>query len=95
VIYPGAVVYTFDALGHVGAITAINPRTHIRAAIPDAPTDGTTYSSRRRRSYNFDLRRALEQSTTADEIANALAAKIKDYAFGHLILLADAQRTHS
>jgi hypothetical protein len=40
-----------------------------------------------KRSYGFDLRYALDNYTTLQDVANYM--KVKDYAFNHLIFLAD------
>jgi hypothetical protein len=88
IIYPTQTIYLVGALGSMGCITGINYNTGVMAAILDADI-GTEYHSVGMRSYNFDLRHALETSVTKEQVAGYLADPQKPYAFGHLIFLAD------
>lgn len=90
-IYPNKTVYLFGALGHLGCITGINSTNKIMGAILDAPISEVKYSSTNKSSYNFDLRFALENKSSTDEIANYLCNPDKNYAYNHLILLADTK----
>ena len=92
-VYPDGSLYLVGGLGHLGVISAINPRTRIMAAILDASVEDEAYRSAGRRSYPFDLRHALERAGGLEEIAAYLAAPARDYAIGHLIMLADPRRT--
>ena len=89
-------VHVIGVLGHLGCITGISTgdpqgRQGIMGAIMDADVTGSRYSARGCRSYNFDLRYALEHFSTKDEIARFMADK--PYTFSHLILLADSSDT--
>jgi hypothetical protein len=88
IIYPDCTVFLIGVLGHLGCITGINYQTGIMAAILDAGSEEDYYSAGCR-SYNFDLRHALEKSANKEEIANYLADSDKNYAYNHLIFLAD------
>lgn len=87
-IYPDKTVWLIGALGHLGCITGINYNTGVMGAILDADV-GTDYRAAGMRSYNFDLRTALENSATKEDIAAFLKDPAKAYAFDHLIFLAD------
>jgi len=76
-------------VGFQGAITAFN-RSGVSVSVLDSPT-GCKFSAKRRRSFVLDLRQALEQCTTLDEIANSMMDETKRYSFGHSILLADSK----
>lgn len=89
-------VHIIGALGHLGCITGISTtdaegRNGIMGAIMDANVSGTKYSAEGCRSYNFDLRSALERLGTKEEIAAYLSDK--PYTFSNLILLADSAKT--
>jgi len=88
IIYSDKTIYLIGALGHMGCITGINYNTGIMAAILDSDV-GTSYHSPGRRSYNFDLRKSLENESTKEGIANYLAKTEFSYTFDHLIFLAD------
>ena len=87
-VYPDKTIWLIGALGHLGCITGINYNTGVMGAILDADV-GTAYSAEGIRSYNFDLRTALESSATKEEVAAYLGDPAKRYGFDHLIFLAD------
>lgn len=89
-IYADKNVYTIGGLGHLGCVTGINGKNGNFGAILDSDIDGTTYYSEGCRSYNFDLRYALETFDTKEQIADYLKDPAKDYTYSHLIFLADA-----
>jgi len=91
--YPDRTIYLFGALGHLGCITGISAKTGILAGVLDSDVEGTLYSAAGCRSFNFDLRRALEKSATMDEIAGSLMDTARKYTFSHLIVLADEKKT--
>jgi len=74
-------------LGFLGAITAVNDNG-VFGAILLSPLLG--YDSSDKRSYAFDLRHALENYSTMDQVAAYMADGSREYAFGHLIFLSDA-----
>lgn len=77
-------------LGYMGAVTAFNA-SGVYGAILDSPT-GRKYSASGKRSYSMDLRQALEQGTTIEQVAAFMGDEQKDYPFNHLIFLADPVR---
>ncbi len=77
-------------LGYMGAVTAFNA-SGVYGAILDSPT-GRKYSASGKRSYSMDLRQALEQFTTIEQVAAFMGDEQKDYPFNHLIFLADPVR---
>ncbi|MBN1797513.1 MAG: hypothetical protein JW822_02990 [Spirochaetales bacterium] len=81
-------VCLIGCLGFMGAISACNDNG-IFAAILDSPTGGA-YSSLGKRSYPFDIRYALENYSTLDQVAGYLTAATRQYTYGHLIFLSDA-----
>lgn len=72
-------------LGVLGAVSGFNTN-RIFGAILDSAT-GELYDSEGKRSYFYDLRHALENYSTIEDVADYL--KNKPYAFNHLILLGD------
>lgn len=88
-VYPDKTVYLFGALGHVGCVTGLNFNTGIFGGILDADVENTTYDAKEARSYNFDLREALERFPTSQQVAGFLKDPAKNYTFSHLIFLAD------
>lgn len=89
-------VHIIGALGHMGCITGISTadpegRNGIMGAIMDADVTGSEYSSSGCRSYNFDLRYALEHISSTEEIAGFMVDR--PYTFSHVVLLADAGET--
>jgi len=91
--YSNKTIYLIGALGHLGCITGINVNTGIMAGILDSDVSGTTYDPIGCSSYNFDLRKALEDCSGTGTLAAELTSKSKKYAFSHLILLADKRQT--
>lgn len=77
-------------LGFMGAVTAFNTYG-IFGAILDSPT-GKKYSASGKRSYAMDLRQALEDGTTIEEVAGFMSDEKKEYPFNHVIFLADPVR---
>jgi hypothetical protein len=80
-------VCLIGCLGFMGAITAIND-DGIFAAILLSPLAG--YDSTDKRSYPFDIRYALENYSSLDDVASYLTDAGKQYTFGHLVFLSDA-----
>ena len=78
-------------LGYLGCITGFN-NDNVFAATLDSET-GFPYSSANKRSYVFDMRYALENMTSMEEIANHLMDPGKDYAFNHLYFLSDENKS--
>ncbi len=79
-------------VGENGFISGLN-KNKIFAAILDAPTNAMPYTSTGKRSYLFDLRYALEQFSTIDEIASFMTSNAHEYAYGHLIILTDKEKS--
>jgi hypothetical protein len=84
-------VCLISVLGFLGCITGFND-DKVFAAMLDSPS-GLPYSSSDKRSYSFDMRYALENLTTLEEIADHLADPEKDYAFNHLFFLSDENKS--
>lgn len=74
-------------LGFLGVISGLNHH-QVFAAILDSPT-GAVYHSQAKRSYPMDLRFALENTVHLREVAGYLADPHKNYAYNHLIALAN------
>jgi hypothetical protein len=83
----GKTVYLIGYLGYQGVITGFNEH-HVFAAILDSGT-GTTYASKDKNSYPFDLRYALENKNTLNDVAGFMKDSSRNYTFNHLIFLAD------
>ncbi|MBN2079043.1 MAG: hypothetical protein JW838_08750 [Spirochaetes bacterium] len=75
-------------LGFLGVITAINNRDVFGAIIDSPLTPG--YTAVDKRSFAFDLRYAMENFEMKYEMADYMKDPARDYAFNHLIFLADA-----
>ncbi|WP_024832469.1 C45 family autoproteolytic acyltransferase/hydolase [Ruminiclostridium josui] len=84
-------ICTIGYLGYMGCISAFNDNK-VFGAILDSST-GEEYSSKSKRSYPFDLRYALENYTTINGVASYLKSPIRNYTYGHLILLSDDKVT--
>jgi hypothetical protein len=74
-------------LGFQGAVSAFN-NAGIFAAVQDSPT-GLHYTAAKMRSFVMDLRQALENAQSIDEVITGLKDSSKQYAFSHLIIVAD------
>lgn len=84
-------VISMTALGYVGIVTGFN-KSHIFAGILDSPV-GTKYSASGRRSYTMDLRTALENSKTIEDVAQFMTEPDHLYCFNHLVFLADPKQS--
>ncbi|MEI8007261.1 MAG: C45 family autoproteolytic acyltransferase/hydrolase [Bacteroidota bacterium] len=91
--YRDRTIYLIGALGHLGCITGINVNTGIMAGILDSDVSGTSYDPQDCRSYNFDLRKALEDCSCTGILASELTSPSNKYAFSHLLVLADEKET--
>ena len=80
-------VCLIGALGYLGCVSGFND-DKVFAAMLDAPT-GYPYSSANKYSYAYDMRYALENMTSKEEISNYLMDSNKNYAFNHLFFLSD------
>jgi len=74
-------------LGHLGMLSAVND-DGVFAGILDSGT-GQPYSIKGKRSYVMDLRWAMEQYSTIDEVAAYLTDASRDYCYNHNVLMAD------
>ena len=76
-------------LGNLGGISAFNQHK-IFAAVLDAST-GASYPTNltNKRSYIFDLRHALENYSSVDDIVHYMTSADHGYSFNHLIILAN------
>lgn len=83
-------IVNIACLGFMGAVTAFNA-SGVYGAILDSPT-GRKYSAGKKRSYAMDLRQALEQATTIEQVADFMSDEKKEYPFNHVIFLADPVR---
>ncbi|MHB8894457.1 MAG: C45 family autoproteolytic acyltransferase/hydrolase [Candidatus Geothermincolia bacterium] len=89
-------VHMIGGLGFLGCLTGISTTdpqgpNGTMGAIMDANVSGSKYSAKGCRSYNFDLRYALEHLNSKEEIARFMADK--PYTFSNVILLADSAGT--
>ena len=80
-------VCLIGALGYLGCVTGFN-ENKVFAAMLDSPS-GYPYSSVNKYSYAFEMRYALENMTSKEEIANHMMNSDKDYAYNHLFFLSD------
>ncbi len=80
-----------SCLGFMGAVTAFNSNG-LFAALHDSPV-GTRFSASHKRSYVMDLRKALEDCSTLEEIAAFMTDSSRKYSFNHVIALADSNRS--
>lgn len=78
-------------LGYMGILTGFND-SKVFAGILDSIV-GTAYSSQGRRSYTLDLRYALENYKTMDEIAEFMKDTKKLYTVNHIIAFSDSDRS--
>jgi hypothetical protein len=75
-------------LGFQVAISAFNT-SRVFAAVLDSPT-GSKYTAKNKRPYLLDLRTAIENSSTLQDVAAHMTDPNKQYTSNHLIMLADA-----
>lgn len=87
ILYNDKKICAIDYLGFMGIITGFN-NSKVFAAILDSGT-GDVYSSQGKRSYTMDLRYALENTTSLDELADYMKNPSRYYAFNHDIFLSD------
>ncbi len=78
---------TIGYAGYIGCISGFND-DRVFGSILDAGT-GMTYSSLNKYSYPMDLRYALENYQTMDDIADFLKSPDRKYAYSHLVFLSD------
>ena len=76
-------------LGHLTLLTGFNC-DGVFAGILDSGT-GMQYSSTNKYSYTTDLRHALENSSTLNDVADYLSNPSRNYPFNHNVLLSDSQ----
>lgn len=76
-------------LGHMVMLTGFNS-DGVFAGILDSQT-GAAYSSADKYSYSSDLRFAMENYSTTDDVASYLTNHWRDYTFNHNVLLSDSQ----
>ena len=87
-IYPEKKICSIGYLGFMGILTALTD-DKVFAGILDAGTNAA-YTSEGRRSYVFDLRTALEKTSTMNDAAEFMRDPQKLYAYNHLIGFSDA-----
>ena len=80
-------ITTIGFLGLQAVLSGYNDE-NVFVSILDSPT-GKPYSSAGKRSYAFDLRYALENEDSLVGIANYMTDPSRDYAFNHIIFMAD------
>lgn len=85
----GKSICTVGYLGYLGVIAGFNCNK-VFASILASKTN-EIYSSNLKRSYPFDLRYALENCYTLDDVGSYLKEKERNYAFSNLIFLADSK----
>jgi hypothetical protein len=84
-------VCSIGFLGFMGIITGFNDQK-VFAAILDSLT-GTAYTAQGRLSYGFDLRLALENKNTLQEVADYMKDPKKLYTCNHIIALSDPKES--
>ncbi len=70
-----------------GAVSCFNAHG-VFASVLDSPT-GSKYTAKRKRSYLFDLRQALEENSTLEGVANFMKDPQRPFTFNHNIMLGD------
>lgn len=80
-------ITTIGFLGLQAVLSGYND-DNVFVSILDSPT-GVTYSAAGKRSYAFDLRYALENEDSLVGIANYMTDPSRNYAFNHIIFMAD------
>lgn len=90
-IYPhNKKICSIGYLGFMGILTGFNDSKDFGAVL-ESPT-GDPYNSQGKRSYPLDLRTALKDYNSMDQIANYMKDSKKYYANNHLIALSDPSR---
>ena len=80
-------ICTIGYLGFIGVVTGFNDNK-VFAAILDSEI-GTEYSSESKYSYPLDLRYALENKSTLNDVASFMKSTDRGYTYGHLIFMCD------
>jgi hypothetical protein len=88
-IYPDKKVCSIGYMGFMGILSGFND-SRIFAGILDAGTNAA-YSSEGRCSYVFDLRHALESTSTMNDAAEYMRDPKKLYAYNHIIGFSDPE----
>lgn len=84
-------VCLIGVLGYLGCVTGFND-DKVFAAMLDAPSD-EPYSSENKNSYAFDMRYALENMDSMEEIASYMMDSERNYTFNHLFFLSDENKS--
>lgn len=85
--YPDRQICSVGYMGYVGILTGFND-SKVFAGILDSGT-GAPYTTEVRRSYVMDLRYALENNNSIDELAKYMIDPYKLYTYNHVIGLSD------
>lgn len=81
----------FSFLGILGTISAIND-DGVFAAILDARS-GEAYSYENKKCYTYELRYALEEFDTAEQIGQYMVANSADFTISHNIVITDGEHS--
>ncbi len=89
--YDKTSVVSIGCIGFQGLATGFNNQG-VFAGVLDSGT-GSRFSASKKRSYLFDLREAIQESGSLEQVAAVMSEPKRKYAFNHLIMLGD--RHHS
>lgn len=89
--YPKEKICSIGYMGYMGILTGFND-SKVFAGILDAGT-GAAYNTEARRSYVMDLRYALENNKSLDEVVKYMKDINKLYTFNHIIGLSDPNKS--
>jgi hypothetical protein len=84
---PGSTICSIGFVGFQGVITGISD-SKVFAAVQESQT-GSPYSSTGKRAYTFDLRYALENKKSLNDISEFMKDSNKYYTVNHVIVLSD------
>lgn len=88
--YPDVDIVSVSCLGFQAVCTGVNS-AGVFAGVLDSPT-GARFQLKRRSSYLFDLRAALEHEKSLEGVARFMTDPARTYTFNHLIALADKEQ---
>lgn len=87
ILYPDRKICSIGYLGYMGMLTGYNDKKDYVAILLSAT--GDTLNAQGKRSFAFDLRKALETCNSINDIANFMTDSKRFYTVNHNIALAD------
>lgn len=81
-------IINITVLGIFGILTAVND-DGVFAAILDVGSNGENFEYENKKCYTYELRKALENYTTAFDVGNVMVDSSSDFTFSHNIALSD------